>query len=62
MPELSQAQIDTAAIPDFRKKELAQSVLESLERALSLPGAEEDFQAWLKQYKKTQSQKKKGVD
>ena len=44
--------IDTSAVPEFRRRELAQCVLASLEQAMSLPGAEEEFQAWLVEYKK----------
>jgi hypothetical protein len=58
MPDTSQAvHIDIASIPEFRGKELARSVLASLERAMSLPGAEEEFQAWLVEYRKEQAAK-----
>lgn len=49
--------VDTASIPDFRRRALAKCVLASLDRALSEPGAEEEFQAWLIQYRKKQAEK-----
>ncbi len=40
--------IDLTAIPDFRREELAKGALELMEQVFSMPGAEERYQAWLK--------------
>lgn len=41
--------IDIASIPDFRRKELAKGALALTEQVFSMPGAEERYQAWLKE-------------
>lgn len=40
--------IDLAAIPDFRRLELAKGALALTEQVFSMPGAEERYQEWLK--------------
>lgn len=40
-------QIDIAAIPDFRRIELAKGALVLTEQVFAMPGAEERYQAWL---------------
>lgn len=50
MPALGQTlHIDIAAIPDFRREELAKGALVLTEQVFSVPGAEERYQAWLKE-------------
>lgn len=46
--------IDIAAIPDFRREELAKGALALTEQVFSVPGAEERYQAWLKERKAKQ--------
>ena len=46
--------IDLASIPDFRRLELAKGSLELTEQVFSMPGAEERYQAWLKERKAKQ--------
>ena len=46
--------IDLAAIPDFRREELAKGALALTEQVFSMPGAEERYQAWLKERKAKQ--------
>lgn len=41
--------IDTNMIPDFRRMELAKGALALTEQVFSMPGAEERYQAWLKE-------------
>lgn len=41
--------IDTNMIPDFRRIELAKGALALTEQVFSMPGAEERYQAWLKE-------------
>lgn len=41
--------IDLASIPDFRRIELAKGALALTEQVFSMPGAEERYQAWLKE-------------
>ncbi len=48
--------IDLAAIPDFRRLELAKGALALTEQVFSMPEAEERYQAWLE--KRRASQKK----
>ena len=43
--------IDLAAIPDFRRLELAKGALALTEQVFSMPGAEERYQSWLKEYR-----------
>ena len=38
-------------IPDFRRIELAKGALALTEQVFSMPGAEERYQAWLKEHK-----------
>lgn len=49
MNENFKPRIDIAAIPDFRRIELAKGALALVEQAFSMPGAEESYQAWLKE-------------
>ncbi len=46
--------IDFASIPDFRREELARGALELTKQVFSMPGAEERYQAWLKERRATQ--------
>lgn len=46
--------IDIAAVPDFRRVELAKGALALTEQVFSVPGAEERYQAWLKERKAKQ--------
>jgi len=41
--------IDISMIPDFRRIELAKGALALTEQVFSMPGAEERYQAWLKE-------------
>lgn len=43
--------IDIASIPDFRRIDLAKGALALTEQVFSMPGAEERYQAWLKEYR-----------
>ncbi len=43
--------IDLTSIPDFRRIELAKGALALTEQVFSMPGAEERYQAWLKEYR-----------
>lgn len=43
--------IDLASIPDFRREDLAKGALALTEQVFSMPGAEERYQAWLKEYR-----------
>lgn len=43
--------IDLASIPDFRRIDLAKGALALTEQVFSMPGAEERYQAWLKEYR-----------
>lgn len=47
--------IDTAQIPEFRAEELAKGALDLLHQAFSMPGAEERYQAWLKERRAKES-------
>jgi len=38
-------------IPEFRRIELAKGALALTEQVFSMPGAEERYQAWLKEYR-----------
>ncbi len=48
--------IDVASIPDFRREELAKGALALTEQVFSMPGAEEHYQAWLKERRAKQKQ------
>lgn len=50
----STPRIDIASIPDFRRIELAKGALALTEQVFSMPGAEERYQAWLKERKAKQ--------
>ena len=52
-----EVKVETANIPEFRQMELAQCVLASLELALAQPGAEEEFQVWLREKRKKKAAK-----
>ena len=41
--------IDISQIPEFRREALAKGALALTEHAFSMPGAEERYQAWLKE-------------
>lgn len=47
--------IDIASIPDFRRMELAKGALALTEQVFSMPGAEERYQAWLKERRAKQN-------
>ena len=51
MPQSPTLRIDIASIPDFRREELAKGALALTEQVFSMPGAEERYQAWLKEYR-----------
>lgn len=53
----SEVCVDVSAIPAFRRRELAQCVLASVKQAMLQPGAEEEFQAWLAEYRKEKRRK-----
>lgn len=53
--------IDVASIPDFRREELAKGALALTEQVLSMPGAEERYQAWLKERRAKQRRTAKTV-
>ena len=46
--------IDLESIPDFRRIDLAKGALALTEQVFSMPGAEERYQAWLKERKAKQ--------
>ena len=46
--------VDVASIPDFRRENLAKGALALTEQVFSMPGAEERYQAWLKERKAKQ--------
>lgn len=48
VPTQPAVQIDTAAIPSFRREDLARGALDLMEQVFSMPGAEEQYQEWLK--------------
>ena len=56
MEQTNALHIDLAAIPDFRRLELAKGALALTEQVFSMPGAEERYQAWLE--KRRANQKK----
>lgn len=50
----NEVHINTSEIPAFRRREIAKCVLASVKQAMLEPGAEEEFRAWLAEYKKKQ--------
>lgn len=52
-----QIHIDIEMTPDFQRIEFAKGMLELVKQIFSMPGAEEECQAWLKARKKTQADK-----
>ena len=52
--------IDVMSIPDFRRAELAKGALALTEQVFSMPGAEERYQAWLKERKAKQKRGGRG--
>ena len=54
MTQSTAPRIDIASIPDFRREELAKGALALTEQVFSMPGAEERYQAWLKERKAKQ--------
>lgn len=63
MPTLEQTtlHIDLASIPDFRRQELGKAALELMEQVFSVPGAEERYQAWLKERRSKQKRAAKAA-
>ena len=63
MPALEQAtlHINLSAIPDFRREALAKGALELMEQVFSVPGAEERYQAWLKERRAKQKRAAKAA-
>ena len=53
--------IDVMSIPDFRREELAKGALALTEQVFSMPGAEERYQAWLKERRAKQKQAAKAA-
>ena len=53
--------IDIASIPDFRREDLAKGALALTEQVFSMPGAEERYQAWLKERRAKQKQAAKAA-
>ena len=51
--------INVSLIPDFRRIELAKGALVLTEQVFSMPGAEERYQAWLKERRAKQKQTQK---
>lgn len=49
MPQSPTLRIDIASIPNFRREELAKGALALTKQVFSMPGAEERYQAWLKE-------------
>lgn len=60
-PEQVTLHIDLAAIPDFRREELGKGALELMEQVFSVPGAEERYQAWLKERRAKQKRAAKAA-
>ena len=52
--------IDVMSIPDFRREELAKGARALTEQVFSMPGAEERYQAWLKERKAKQKRGGRG--
>lgn len=55
MAQFPKLHIDIASIPDFRRIELAKGALALTEQVFSMPGAEERYQAWLKERRAKQN-------
>lgn len=53
--------IDIDQIPDFRRIELAKGALALTEQVFSMPGAEERYQAWLKERRAKQKKAAKAA-
>ena len=51
MPTAEAIHINPEEIPAFRRDELAQSILDLMEQAFSVPGEEERYQQWLIGYR-----------
>ncbi len=60
-PQQAMLHIDLASIPDFRREALAKGALELMEQVFSVPGAEERYQAWLKERRAKQKQAAKAA-
>lgn len=54
MEQTNALHVDLASIPEFRRIELAKGALALTEQVFSMPGAEERYQAWLKERKAKQ--------
>lgn len=50
------ASIDTSEIPNYAMDGFARGTLRALERFFELPGIQEEYEEWLKEYRKKQSQ------
>ena len=50
--------INPEEIPAFRREELARCILDLMEQAFSVPGEEERYQQWLKDYREQKRQRK----
>lgn len=46
--------VDSSEIPNYAMDGLARKTLRAVERFFSLPGVQEDYEEWLKEYQKTQ--------
>ena len=60
-PQQAMLHIDLASSPDFRREALAKGALELMEQVFSVPGAEERYQAWLKERRAKQKQAAKAA-
>lgn len=60
MPTIANADsihINPEEIPAFRREELARCILDLMEQAFSVPGEEERYQQWLKEYRERKRQR-----
>lgn len=48
----SNASIDTSEIPNYAMDGFARGTLRALERFFELPGIQEEYEEWLKEYQK----------
>ncbi len=47
--------VDSSKIPNYAMDGLARRTLRAVERFFSLPGVQEDYEQWLKEYRKEKS-------
>lgn len=52
----SNVSIDTSEIPNYAMDGFARGTLRALERFFELPGIKEEYEEWLKEYRKQQAQ------